>query len=169
MSPRVFPQVSQTSCFTQWTNSPFTARPHMFVSCFGRVSASVTRFRHRWCSHSTFRKCRVQDITRHLRSTAIAQAPKARWRRLPTFGARLAPVEQGTTLVRRRAFGGLFARVTAKIRTDDEIRAIVTRRYVLIVSTGQPTPPCSRLCDAVIQRSRSVRQPWRAWRQRRSN
>jgi hypothetical protein len=32
----------------------------------------------------------------------------------------------------------LFARVTAKIRTDDEIRAIVTRRYVLIVSTGQP-------------------------------
>jgi hypothetical protein len=40
--------------------------------------------------------------------------------------------------VGRRAFDGLFARVTAKIRTDDEIRAIVTRRYVLIVSTGQP-------------------------------
>jgi hypothetical protein len=30
MSPRVFPQVSQTSCFTQWTNSPFhRASPHV--------------------------------------------------------------------------------------------------------------------------------------------
>jgi hypothetical protein len=45
-------------------------------------------------------------------------------------------VEHGTTLVRRRAFDGLFARVTAKIRTDDEIRAIELPRYVLIVSTN---------------------------------
>ena len=45
---------------------------------------------------------------------------------------------EATALVLRRAFDGLFVRVTAKIRTDDEIRAIGTRRYVLIVSTGQP-------------------------------